>query len=110
LEVECQQCTAGTGAAHIYLSLYRTNMLQNPLFLEGLQHTTGSGVNVSLRLALLILSATSCDCLLLPCRIDICAHLPAWLVRQAVTAPWQQSGFDRKSWVRRPCRLGMMTC
>jgi hypothetical protein len=49
----------------VYLSLYRTNMLQNPLFLEGLQHTTGIGVN-------------------------------------AVTAPWQQSGFDRKSWVWEP--------
>ena len=36
----------------MYLSLYRTNMLQNPLFLEGLQHTIGIGVNVSLQLSL----------------------------------------------------------
>ena len=40
----------------MYLSLYRTNMLQNPLFLEGLQHTTGIGVNVSLRLSPLTLA------------------------------------------------------
>jgi hypothetical protein len=89
----------------VYLSLYRTNMLQNPLFLEGLQHTTGIGVDVSLRSAPLTLSSTSCGWFLPLCRIGICANLPAWLVRQAVTAPWQQSGFDRKSWVRWPCRL-----
>ena len=31
-----------------------------------------------------------------------CGHLLRFYVRQAVTAPWQQSGFDRKSWVRHP--------
>lgn len=34
----------------MYLSLYRTNMLQNPWFLACLQHTVGIGVNVRLHL------------------------------------------------------------